>query len=314
MHIVNRTIALGVLLALVAPDAHAWGKKKKATPPPPEPAPVVVAPPPPPPPPPTIYFGDAAAIPQVASLDFVRTTSSEVQSVAQWVTETRDNANLYFLVLDKVNAQVYFFHPKGYLMAAAPVLLGMGKGDRMLVPNTAPMSAIPPHKRITPAGRFVSRLGIDSHGKELLILDYDAALSLHPIVKGTPKENRAGRMASPTAEDNRISFGCINVPVAFYETVVSPALTNTKGIVYVLPETSSAAAMFGFQPTGIATAGTSGTPATIAPATTAPASAAIAPAAIAPATIAPSATVSAPAASTAVGTEAAQAAPSPGAK
>ena len=207
-------------------------------------------------------------------------------------------------------------------MAAAPVLLGMGKGDRMLVPNTAPMSAIPPHKRITPAGRFVSRLAIDSHGKELLVLDYDAALSLHPIVKGTPKENRAGRMASPTSEDNRISFGCINVPVAFYKNVVSPALANTRSIVYVLPETSPAAAMFGFQPAVMATARTSGAPATtapttiataaIAPATIAPA--AIAPAATAPATIAPSATVSAPAAATTVGAEAVQAAPIPDAK
>jgi hypothetical protein len=243
----NRTIVLGLLLAFVATDANAWGKKKKATPPPVAPVPVIVAPPPPPPPP-MIYFGDATLPPQLAQADLMATAPAEVQRVANWVKNSRDNANMYFVVLDKVNAQVYFFHPGGHLLATAPVLLGMGKGDKMLVSNATPMSGMPPQKRITPAGRFVSRLGIDSKGKELLILDYDASLSLHPIVKGTPKENRAGRIASPATDDNRISFGCINVPVAFYSNVISPALKNTMGVVYVLPETTTAAALFGFQP------------------------------------------------------------------
>jgi len=245
MQLQKRTMVLGVLLALVATDAQAWGKKKKAEPPPPPPAPVVVAPPPPPA---TIYSGDVLAPPQIATTDVLSTTSLEVQATAQWIRASRDNGNMYYLVLDKVNAQVYFFHPKGHLLAAAPVLLGMGTGDKMLVSNATPMSGMPPSKRITPAGRFVSRLAIDSHGKELLVLDYDASLSLHPIVKGTPKEQRAQRMASPTPADNRISFGCINVPVSFYANVISPALTNTMGVVYVLPETSSAGALFGFQP------------------------------------------------------------------
>jgi hypothetical protein len=241
----NRAIVLGLLLALAAADAQAWGKKKKVEPPPPPPAPVVVAPPPPPPP--TVYSGDPALAPQVGAVDLLSMTSPEVQATAQWIRASRDNGNMYYLVLDKPNAQVYFFHPAGHMIAAAPVLLGMGKGDKMLVSNATPMSGMPPNKRITPAGRFVSRLGIDSHGKELLILDYDAALSLHPIVKGTPKENRAGRMASVTAEDNRVSFGCINVPVAFYSNVVSPSLKNTQGVVYILPETSTAGSLFGFQ-------------------------------------------------------------------
>ena len=112
-----------------------------------------------------------------------------------------------------------------------------------------------PQVRITPAGRFVSRLAIDSHGKELLVLDYDASISLHAVIKGTPKERRAERLKSASAEDNRISFGCINVPVPFYQTVVSPAFTPSKGVVYVLPETSPASAMFGLPTGGAAVSG-----------------------------------------------------------
>jgi len=310
MHGPKRTIVLALLLVLVATDAQAWGKKKKVAPPPVEPAPVVVAPPPPPPPP-SIYFGDPAVAPQVASPELLPMMASpEVQATAKWIATSHDNAGMYFLLLDKVNAQVYFFHPTGYLVATAPALLGMGKGDKMLVPNTAPMSAIPPQKRITPAGRYVSRLAIDSHGKELLVLDYDASLSLHPVVKGTPVEHRAQRLASTTSEDNRISFGCINVPPAFYANVVSPALTNTRGIVYVLPETSPAGQLFGFQYDNA-----------VAPAMAASAAAPFATAAAPAATaVAPSASATAPAAptaqqvSTALGAEAVQAAPIPGAK
>ena len=50
---------------------------------------------------------------------------------------------------------------------------------------------------------------------------------MHPVVKGKPHERRADRLASVSAQDNRISFGCINVPVPFYNAVISPAFTGT---------------------------------------------------------------------------------------
>lgn len=229
MRISNPTIALSLLLALgaLAGCAH----QQTATPPPPV-EPTAVRPPPPKPVP--------IGVPESAS--------AEVYEVARWVVESGDNARLPFLLVDKVNAQVLVFSPAGEFQGAAPVLLGMARGDHNLVPNSATMAQMPPQVRITPAGRFVSRLGKDEHGKELLVLDYDASLSLHPVVKGKPHERRAERLASATPTDNRVSFGCINVPVPFYETIVSPAFSGTKGIVYVLPETAPASALFGFEP------------------------------------------------------------------
>ena len=251
------TLVLGLMLSLVATDAQAWGKKKKPAAPVAPPAPVVILPPPPPPPPPqSIYFGNPALAPQIAQTDLLLTAPPEVQSVAKWIGSSKDNGGMPYLLVDKPSAQAYVFNSYGQLLAMAPVLLGMGKGDVMLVPNSAPMSAIPPHKRITPAGRYMSRLAFDSHGKEILVIDYDASLSLHPIVKGTPKENRAGRIASVTPEDNRVSFGCINVPVDFYSTVVSTTFANKMGVVYILPETRPASAQFGFQPAVEAIPGT----------------------------------------------------------
>lgn len=181
-------------------------------------------------------------------MELLQSASSEVQAVARWVSDSHDNAGLPFLLVDKTNAQVYAFNPFGQLQATAPALLGMAKGDRLLASNTAKMSQMGPNVRITPAGRYESRLAIDSHGKELLVIDYDASISMHPVVKGTPAEHRAERLSSATSADNRISFGCINVPPTFYTSFVHSDFANTKGIVYILPETSTAGELFGFQP------------------------------------------------------------------
>jgi hypothetical protein len=180
-------------------------------------------------------------------VDPLQAAPADVKEVVGWITRSSDNTRLPFLVIDKPNARVYAFDPSGQYQGDAPVLLGMGTGDRMLAPS-ARMSQMPPHTRITPAGRFVSKLSRDAKGKELLVLDYKAAFSLHPVVKGQPWEHRADRLASATSDDNRISFGCINVPIPFYETVISRAFKTTHGIVYILPETSQASAMFGFNP------------------------------------------------------------------
>ena len=79
----------------------------------------------------------------------------------------------------------------------------------------------------------------------MLWVDYDTAISLHRVVTGTARERRAERLASASPSARRISYGCINVPVQFYENVVSPAFTGTDGIVYVLPETRPAREVFG---------------------------------------------------------------------
>jgi hypothetical protein len=172
--------------------------------------------------------------------------SPQAQELGQWVVHSGDNRKLPFIIIDKVEAKVFVFDPDGQLRGASPALLGLAIGDDS-VPGIGQrkLSTIRPDERTTPAGRFVASLDRDLHGEEVLWVDYDTAVSLHPVVAGHPKERRAQRLASPSPLDNRISYGCINVPVAFYKTVVSPAFKGTEGIVYVLPETRSARQVFG---------------------------------------------------------------------
>ena len=58
---------------------------------------------------------------------------------------------------------------------------------------------------------------------------------------------RAGfrAVATLTTDDNRISFGCINLPVSFYEDVLSPTVRQYGAIIYVLPEVKTPQQVFG---------------------------------------------------------------------
>ena len=173
-------------------------------------------------------------------------SSPESRKLADWVVNSADNAKLPFIIVDKVNARVFVFDSQGKITGSTPALLGLAVGDDS-VPGIGQrkLSSIRPEERTTPAGRFVASLDHDIHGKEILWVDYDTAISLHAVVKGTPEERRADRLASPSPLDKRISYGCINVPVPFYEKVVSPTFKGTNGIVYILPETRSAQEVFG---------------------------------------------------------------------
>ena len=178
--------------------------------------------------------------------DFVSAQpSAQARYVADWVVDAGDNQRLPFALVDKVAAQVFVFDAGGRLLGAAPVLLGLAVGDDA-VPGIGQrkLSSIRPEERTTPAGRFVAALDRNLHGTEVLWVDYEGAISLHPVITGNAKEQRAQRLASATPLDNRISYGCINVPVAFYKDVVHPAFTGTHGIVYVLPEVRSPQQVF----------------------------------------------------------------------
>jgi hypothetical protein len=171
--------------------------------------------------------------------------SGDARDIADWVVDSADNLGLPFVIVDKIDAKIFVFDADGRLTGAAPALLGLARGDDT-VPGIGDReyANMPPETRTTPAGRFVAELGMDARGEDVVWVDYDAAVALHRVITSNPEEHRLERLATPTPLDNRITFGCINVPKKFYETVVSPAFTGTKGIVYVLPETRSAREVF----------------------------------------------------------------------
>ncbi|MFZ2220179.1 MAG: L,D-transpeptidase [Rhodoferax sp.] len=170
-----------------------------------------------------------------------------VAEFAMKAVTTGNTAGKVFAVIDKVAATVSLFDAAGNFVAASPVLVGRAIGDQS-VPGIGerPMNAIAPHERTTPAGRFDSEPGINLSGEALVWIDYDAAVSMHRLRPAHTDEKRPQRMASPSPADNRITYGCVNVPVAFYLQWVLPTLGTIPGVIYVLPETQPAKQVFPF--------------------------------------------------------------------
>jgi len=172
--------------------------------------------------------------------------TADVRHVANWTVYAGDHQDKSFMIVDKKDARVYVFDPAGRLQATSPVLLGSAIGDDT-VPGIGdrPIAQVLPEERTTPAGRFVAEMGMNMRGEDVVWVDYDAAVSMHRVLTSNPAERRLERLASPSVEDNRISYGCINLPRDFYETVVSPTVRNGGAIIYVLPETRTAQQVFG---------------------------------------------------------------------
>lgn len=164
--------------------------------------------------------------------------SYDVRRMANWIAVSQDNGTRAFAILDKQQAKVFLFGPDARLRAATPALLGSAHGDDT-VPGIGdkPLKDVKPEEKTTPAGRFIAEVGrSSSRGEDVVWVDYDAAVSMHRIIK-VPERLKA--IATPDVADNRLSFGCINLPDAFYEGQLRPTIDRYGLVVYILPETRS---------------------------------------------------------------------------
>lgn len=171
--------------------------------------------------------------------------SSDARQVADWIAASGDNRHSAFLMVDKKFATLYVFDGHARLRGQSPVLLGAAVGDDS-VPGIGlrALAQVRPEERITPAGRFIAERGHNARGEDVVWVDYATAVSMHRVLRTHPQEHRLERLASKSLADKRISWGCINVPVAFYETMVRPVFVSHRAPVYVLPEVKSLPQVF----------------------------------------------------------------------
>ena len=171
--------------------------------------------------------------------------SPDAFHIASWIADSADNAGSDFILVDKKHASVLVFDAQARLRAASPVLLGGAVGDEG-VPDigSRPLDQVKPEERTTPAGRFMGERGRNARGEDVVWVDYDAAVSMHRVLTLHPEERRLERLASETVADNRVSWGCINVPVAFYETHIRPLFASRRALIYVLPEVKPLQSVF----------------------------------------------------------------------
>ena len=171
--------------------------------------------------------------------------SEAATRVADWVAASGDNGALPYIIIDKQAASLLLFDAKGKPLGEVPVLIGVASGDEATPGiGSKNLAEIGPAERTTPAGRFLAKFGMAAGRQRVLWVDYATSVALHPIPKGNQKERRRQRMLSPGIDDNRITFGCINVPSVFYSKNVRPLFQKKGGYVYVLPDTKPLEAVF----------------------------------------------------------------------
>lgn len=172
--------------------------------------------------------------------------SAAAVRVADWIAASRDNGSLPYIIIDKKRASLFLFDAKGKALGKAPVLIGVAAGDDA-TPGVGSknLAEIGPAEKTTPAGRFLAKYGLAAGRQKVLWVDYATSVALHPIPPGaSKKERRRQRMLSPTPDDHRITFGCINVPSALYGKSVRPLFQRKGGYVYVLPDTKPLEVVF----------------------------------------------------------------------
>jgi hypothetical protein len=179
--------------------------------------------------------------------DFLSTQpSTEARRLVEWVGRTGDRQDLPFAVVDKHAARIYVFDADGRLAGHSPVLLGSTLGDHTVpgVGLRAQAGQVGVEERTTPAGRFESVPGRNDKGEHVVWVDYDAAFAIHRLRPGFAYKSRFSRLATVGAEDKRVSWGCVVVPVPFYTRVVEPVLGQGRSVVYVMPEAGPLQAVF----------------------------------------------------------------------
>jgi len=149
----------------------------------------------------------------------------------------------WFMVADKPNGMLHIFKKDGSHALSDPTLYGKDKGDVMEA-----VSSLEGGAKVTPAGKFTLKsMKSEYAGKQMLVLveskDSTGYIAIHAADVSTPSENRLGRLDTPTAEDNRVSYGCINTKHDTFVNKIVPNIDSLDGgLIFVLPETAEATA------------------------------------------------------------------------
>lgn len=192
-----------------------------------------------------ITTGTTLAIPTEANA----ATPTET-AVVQNIVGQNDNQGKQFIVADKQAGTLTMYTASGQQITSTPALFGKTAGDSVSSKNT-------------PSGRFETKqanVRTEGYGGSAQVLTQNgqnlqlggSPYAIHRVYTKYASENRQGRLDTPTATDNRISLGCINVPVDFYDTYLN---SDQDTVVYVMPETDAGrTGVFNVVPTATQTA------------------------------------------------------------
>lgn len=163
--------------------------------------------------------------------------SPTAQAVYSAMAPVAMKSGKWFMVADKPNGMLHIFKEDGSHALSDPTLYGKDKGDVL-----AAVSSLEGGAKVTPAGKFTlkARASTYAGGQELILVeskDYTGYIAIHAADTSTPSENRLGRLDTPTAADNRVSYGCINTKHDTFINEIKPNISKLDGgMVFVVPD------------------------------------------------------------------------------
>jgi hypothetical protein len=155
--------------------------------------------------------------------------------------EDMANSSEPYILIDKANATGYVVGADHRIQAKFPVLLGRVRGDQ---PNTVNVKfdSIDSPGATTPAGMFrlsrakLTEQDIEEYNDNIFRLEGPGTGGncIHETWQAE-LDSREQALATPTTEDNRVSWGCVNISKAVFEAHVKQLPSGT--IVWITPET-----------------------------------------------------------------------------
>lgn len=191
-------------------------------------------------PPPQPKTADVTIIPSTVQTTLDATLASKLAIILernpQYITTN-------FLIVDKVQGKMSLVSPTGEVINETKVLVGRDKSD--VIDTDAYAGNKKFAYKITPAGIFpVKRYKADKYGGTVLVFidGVAAATALHRVYLGNPAQKRDKRILSDDPNVRRITNGCINVPVDFFDEVLEKLPNGT--LLFVLPEQAKTTEQF----------------------------------------------------------------------
>lgn len=178
---------------------------------------------------------------------FIKTENNEYVALPENVREIHsyaiENIEDSYIIVDKPSATLYVFNEENELVETMPVLLGKTKGEE---PNTANANDKKALGSTTPAGKY--KLGkvaenyskkdsIEYQGRLLQVLG-DGPISIHMTYPKEFKE-RTKALNSKTVNDNRMSWGCMNISPENFDKYIKPYFNKGNQTIFITPDDTS---------------------------------------------------------------------------
>lgn len=193
----------------------------------------------------------AATVTQAVPTQAAAAMSPEARDVYRRLAPQAIKSQVGFMIVDKSAGKLHIFGKAGDYINTGNVLTGLSQQDVLServtrsdkIRTKDEIKAMSADERVTPAGQFTTSKARGGVGQgDLLFLNNAQGKSYQVAIHNTYMAERLPQLGT---DNNRASFGCINVDPALFEKLLGPNIDQfDQNLVFVLPHDKSRVADF----------------------------------------------------------------------